>query len=144
MGILSDIFVATAEDAASYESIMVAEEEHPSDKYEVVHLKGLTTLEFGTLWAILLEQEWDAERHMLANLTHGDEGESWLDQFPSDFVGLLASLDDQRSRSAAAAWAETEEMGCEASDVAPILTDLKRLAKRAQSTGRGLYLWGSL
>jgi hypothetical protein len=140
MGLLTDIFVATPEDALKYESL--APGELPPGRFEVVNFKGLTDLEFGTLWAILAGEAFDMDRHALEALTPG--GETWLFGFPSAFVERLAGLGAADTTSAAAAWAATEELQWDPSETEEVLVELVRLARRSKSTSKGLYFWGSL
>jgi len=144
MGIRSDLFVATNSDALLYESMLEAKQATASGRCEIVHHSGLGSLEFGTLWAILAGVEWDVEQHMLQNLTAGDEGETWLDEFPSAYVTLLASINEQSAANAAEAWGKTEELQCPGKQLTPVVQDLGRLARLALAEKKGLYLWGSL
>jgi hypothetical protein len=60
-------------------------------------------------------------------------------------VSLLAALADSQLDKYAADWANTEELsGSSASDLRPIIIDLRRLAIACESPGRNMYLWGSL
>jgi hypothetical protein len=140
MGLLTDIFVATSEDALKYESLAAGE--LPPGRFEVVNFKGLTNLEFGTLWAILSGESFDLDRHALDALTPA--GESWLFGFPSALVELLAGLGASDTTSAAAAWAATEELQWDPSETEEVLVELMRLARRSRSASKGLYFWGSL
>jgi hypothetical protein len=147
MGILADFFVASPEDALRYESELHKvrdTSEMPGDRFERVEYKGFTGLELGMLWAIAVGEEWDLDRHMPANLDHGEEGETWLDEFPPELISVLASIRDQDVQSLAEAWGGTEELACEGSLLVPAIEDLRRLALSAQKQGKGMYLWGSL
>jgi hypothetical protein len=144
MGILADIFVATEDEALAYESSIDSDD---IEKYERVEFKGLTGLEFGTLWAILENEEWDVDVHMLEDVSYGDDGETWLMMFPDELISLLCSVENNNFESVLDQWAITEELqmsGWEPAEVGTVLKDLIRLAKTAQSSKRGLYLWGSL
>lgn len=144
MGILADIFVATEDEALAYESSIDSDD---IEKYERVEFKGLTGLEFGTLWAILENEEWDVDVHMLEDVSYGEDGETWLMMFPDELISLLCSVENNNFESVLDQWAITEELqmsGWEPAEVGTVLEDLIRLAKTAQSSKRGLYLWGSL
>jgi len=140
MGMLCDIFVSTPEMALRYESML--EEEKPRDDFVVAEWKGLTSLEFGTLWALIESKEFDPQRHGLEALS--GQGESWLYRFPSDLVNSLASLDSERLQAVSAAWAATEELQWPTEDAEEVLESLAKLAKLALKTGRGLFHWGCL
>jgi hypothetical protein len=147
MGILADIFVATPEAANDYAASQLRGRPAHIAKYQPAEYKGLTSLEFGTLWALIAGVEWDAKKHMLEEVSYGEGNESWLCRFPPPLVELLAGLSDPDMERYAAAWAQTEELamsGATAGDVRPIVVDLRRLALAAKSSGRGMYLWGSL
>jgi hypothetical protein len=144
MGIFADIFVASAEHAVEYESLFFAGKALPAKRYERVEYKNLMGLNFGILWAIIEGKEWDADRHMLENITHGEEGETWLERFPDEFTAALAAMDRETMERVTVAWAGTEELQWPPELLAPVTTDLKRLAALARGSGKGLYLWGSL
>ena len=145
MGILADLFVSTPEEAIAYEAaIGTAQIEK---RYERAEYKGLTGLEFGTLWAILEGKEWDVDKHMLEEIHFGPDGETWLMKFPAELIGLLISADAAKTEAALNSWAQTEELqmnGVTLEDVRPIFTDLVRLANIANTEQESLYLWGSL
>jgi hypothetical protein len=147
MGILADIFVATPEAANEYAASQLRGRPAHIAKYQPAEYKGLTALEFGTLWALIAEEGWDVNKHMLEELSYGAGNESWLCRFPPPLVGLLVGVTDVNIERYAAAWAQTEEMEMSAatlSDVRPIIVDLRRLAIAAQASGQDMYLWGSL
>lgn len=140
MGILADIFVATEDEALAYESAIGTED---IEKYERAEFKGLTDLEFGILWAILEKEEWDAEKHMLEEIDFNDE--AMLVQFSDELIALINAIDKQRFEIVLDEWLAGEELsGWQREDIRVVLNDLIRLAKSAESSKRGLYLWGSL
>lgn len=143
MGILADLFVADPKDAITYEALQLKGAITP-DKFDRAEFKGLTDLEFGTLWAILQNEEWNVKSHCLETISLEGQGETWLFRFPEPFLSRLSSLDSSEIGRAAKAWAATEELQCEPSDIEPVIRELARLAKAATRDGKGLYLWGSL
>jgi hypothetical protein len=144
MGMLADLFVASMEDALQYEGSPY-DETGTIEKYQRVEYKGLTGLEFGVLWAMLLGEEWDARRHMLTDVKFGEEGESWLHGFPSELVQLLGNLDDARLDAVASRWIGTEEMAnWRPQEAKQLLVDVRRLSRESLSSGNGLFLWGAL
>jgi hypothetical protein len=144
MGILADIFVASDDDASNYADFLLSEEGVPQDRFERVEYKGFTGLEFGKLWAIIANEKWDVSRHMTKNISNGRDGESWLDRFPTEMVAAFASLTSESVETLSVAWAGTDELNCEASDVEPVIEDLRRLSRLSIDSGKGMYLWGSL
>ena len=74
----------------------------------------------------------------------GDEGETWLEQFPAALVAVLADLEDARVSKIATAWGQTEEINSPGAELRPIVHDLRRLAVSARRFGKAMYLWGSL
>jgi hypothetical protein len=145
MGILADIFVASPDAASDYAASQLRGRAAHIAKYQPAEYKGLTSLEFGTLWALIAGEDWDVKKHMLEEISYGDGNESWLCRFPEPLVVLLAALTDAQVDKYAAAWSKTEEMsGSTASDLRPIIVDLRRMARASTSSGKDMYLWGSL
>lgn len=144
MGLLADFFVASTDDALTYEDSL-ADRTVIEQQYSPAAYRNLTGVEVGVLWALLTGEEWDVEKHQLATVQMGDGGETWLLQFPEGLIELLASMDEVALGSAAAVWAKTEELAYwEESAVHALLGDLCRLSRAAKSSGKGLFLWGSL
>lgn len=144
MGMLCDLFVNTREEALAYEKTTAGDRNARIARFSPVELKGLTTLEFGTLWAILTDETWDVDKHMLLDIAFGDGHESWLHQFQDEYVRVLSTLDAQAIESAADAWSKTEELSTSAANIRPVIEALVRLSRDATSRNLGLYMWGSL
>lgn len=142
MGILADVFVATPDDALRYEDVFM--DEGDMSPFERVEYNGFTSLEFGTLWAIVDGVEWDVARHTLSMVRAGDEGETWLERFPEDLVTSLAAVSEPSIAKIADAWGKTEELQCDGAELRPVIDDLRRLAQSSKRSGKGMYLWGSL
>jgi hypothetical protein len=104
----------------------------------------LLDLNFSILWALLEQREWDLQRDALEQVAMSDGGETWLFRFPAGLVDRLATLDAASATQAASRWAATEELNCPPEELVPVLQALVRLARNARSSGRELYLWGSL
>ena len=140
MGILADVFVSTPEDAANYEQSMLARtrDEH----FTYVEYKGVTSLEFGQLIAILEGVPFDQKTHEFS-LIWETEG-ALIEQFSSDAVSLLSSLTAESLISAAERWCEIEELRCSSEALEPILADLQRLARLARETDKGMYIYNSV
>lgn len=62
MGLLCDLFVNTRDEALAYESTTTQDRDIRLKRFSPFEFKGLTSLEFGTLWAILANEEWDVRR----------------------------------------------------------------------------------
>jgi len=142
MSILADFFVSLPEQALQYAS---SPETHAALKptLQPFEASRLTSLEMGTLWAIMDGAGYDPGTHVLEDVQWGEGNESWLHRFPDAFVALLAGLDERSKTAAAEAWAQTEELQCSPSDVQPVLAQLHGLADRQmRSNGESLYLWG--
>ena len=143
MGILADVFVSTPQDAEHYEELTADGDDPPSDRFDRVQYKRFTPLEFGTLWAVLEDCDWDPSRHMLEHISESN-AETWLEHFPPLLVEKLAGLTDAQLNKTARSWGKTEEIQCDGSELVPVLHDLRRLARSAIEKKRALFLWGSL
>ena len=144
MGLLSDFVVATPEDALRYESLLQDGKPLPPDRFWRAEWKNFTPLALQMLWAILRDEEWDLGRHQLEHVHHTGEGESWLERFPDELVHLISALDEATEGRVADTWARSAEVPGDSDELRPVLRDLKHLATDAQTSGRSLYLWGSL
>ena len=147
MGILADVFVATPPEAAVYEETLLRDVASAEAQYEPVHFYGLTDLNFSVLWALLLEEEWDLQRHALTTIRLEEPGETWLFQFPQPFCEKLAALSDEELRGVSEAWAASEELTLDrwtVDDVILVIERLRELSKRALNSDDDLFLWGSL
>ena len=101
-------------------------------------------MEFGTLWAILETLEWDPDRHELIDVDLEDDKDTWLAQFPDEYVELLAGLDEETVFDAAQEWSETEELMSSVDAMLPVVRALVELSNEAIAAKKGLYLWGAL
>ncbi|QEI06333.1 hypothetical protein FXN63_11190 [Pigmentiphaga aceris] len=144
MGLLCDLFTADHDAALAYAHKAAQGADNRSEGVSVREFKGLTSLEFGTLWAILEKQEWDVDRHMLIDVAFGEDNESWLHQFQNEYLRLLAALDAEGMQAAAQEWGASEELNCEAEAILPVVRALVELSGEALTQGKGLYMWGSL
>jgi len=134
VSLLTELFVATEADAKSYDQTS-------AERFSSAQFGGLTNLEFETLWAILLKEEWSAEKHALSQVAE-TEG-SWTFRFPPAYVAKLKELEPADISAAATEWAATEEISGAASDVAPVISELATLSKSV-GQGQGLFVWTSL
>ena len=137
MSVLADLYVSTPDKALEYDETQEAPEN------ERAQLKGLTYIEFSTLWAILEGKPWEDD-HMdsFESVMEKDHGERMIFRFPDSFVTLAAGLDEAAITSAAEEWAETDELeDWEPEDLTEMIEELRRVAGVAKSSKRGLYLW---
>jgi hypothetical protein len=144
MGILSDLFVATPEQAARYaERISELDNGDAITKLlKPLQLKSFTGLEMGTLWAILEGVTWNVDKHMLEDVQNDQCSGLW--RFPHELTRLLACANMAAMESACLAWADTDELQCSPSELLPVLRGIQALAVRASREGNSLYLWVSL
>ena len=135
MGILTELFVATDEEARSYDG-------DSADSFQSVQLGGLTNLEFETLWAILEGKEWSPDSHGLEEVRFTDD--MWTFKFPAAYVELLRKLDTKGVTAAAERWAATEEISCAPAEVEHVIVALVAIAGTIGDDNRSLFLWVSL
>jgi hypothetical protein len=71
---------------------------------------------------------------------------AWVWSLPTALQDALASSDDDRLRSAASAWVQTEEFAgqADASDAADALFALARMVRSGRDAGARLYCWVAL
>jgi hypothetical protein len=136
MGILADFFLAASDaDAAAYDG----ESRSPENR---IASKGITPLEASTLLASFQKTPWDVSlMDRFVEVSIVDEGEQLTHRLPDELVAFLAEGSPDEIAEAVKRWAATEEMGCSPSDVAPLIGDLVRLARRARKEKAALYLW---
>ncbi|WP_367870325.1 hypothetical protein [Luteolibacter sp. Populi] len=140
MSILAELYVATPDKALGYDEVQEAPEG------ERAELTGFTSIEFSTLWAILEGKAWE-EAYMDAfeTVLEKNGGERMISLFPGKLVELAAALDDARIAAAAEEWAATDELEhCEPEELGPVIEELRRVARVAKESGRGLYLWNCI
>lgn len=139
MSLLSDFYVASPDEAASYDT------NHNVHDSERAQFKGLTCEECASLWAILKSTEpTPNDSDAFESVLVVNDGQRLINRFPPEFVALLASLDEAASLAAATKWIQTGELAylsCEVSDALPIIEALSRLARIAKRSGKSLYLW---
>lgn len=139
----ADFIVADLDAAMSYDMFVRGQGSRPP-LVDILENGNLTGIEVTTLWAILEGVAWNADHHILPELLADGEGDSWLHEFPSDLVQLLAKIDEQSVLDAAKEWSATEELMCSPSDLVPGLRELSRLACVAREAKSSLFLWGAV
>lgn len=169
MGLLCELFVAKHGDALKFERRL---ETAAPPRYERTEAKGLLPIAFEVLWAVAERRPFDPHVHTLRDLyfwSHApsdlgrlrqrlavwkamalsllgrDVGTAWLHQFPRPFVARLAAMNDTEADEVAENWARTDDMKnvgiCYARET---LNSLRKLARYAEASRRGLYRWGSV
>ena len=140
MSILADLYVSTPDKALAYDEVQEAPEG------ERAELTGFTSIEFSTLWAIIEGKAWE-EAHMDAfeTVLEKNGGERMISLVPGKLVELAAALDDAGIAAAAEEWAQTDELEhCEPEELMTVIEELRRVARVAKESGRGLYLWNCI
>jgi hypothetical protein len=136
MSLLADLYISTPALAAAYDKNQNAPQE------DRAQYKGFTPLELSVLQSLIEGWEWDVSMmDSFTRILERDGGERLIHQLPDGFLERLASLDDAAVTAASEAWAQTEELACAPAGVRPAIADLRRLAQRARSSGRGVFLW---
>jgi hypothetical protein len=144
VGLLADFVVATPEDALQYAPLVQNGKPVPPDRFQRARYKNFTPLAVEMLWAILRHEQWDVRHHRLEHVSHTEGGESWLERFPDELVHRLSALNEADQNLVADAWARAKEVPGNTDELRPVLRDLRHLAAQAETSGRSLYLWGSL
>ncbi len=136
MGVLADFIVATEEEAMAYDGIATFPESHRAQ------YKRLTELELGTLYHILQGKQVDDHTlYEFEAINVVDGGEQLTTRLLPDLVERLRGASDGELKSVASLWGATEEIQCSGDEMLPLLEDLRRLAKLAQSESKDMYLW---
>lgn len=143
MSILAEFFVAPNNEAAAQYGADKDLESAAWPSEDQFDSGGLMQMHLELLWAILQDVEWDVEMADAFTPIRESE-EEWLVRLPDDLVNRLAQASPAELDDARAEWAEMEEMGCEPDDLLEVTRGLQKIARRAVSTERPLYLWGSL
>ncbi len=136
MGVLTDIYISTPDEALIYDS------EPRRFDGSSLSAKGVMDLELSTLWCIYTSEEWDVKiLERFKQLMSVDGGERIIFELPNELTSLLTATDERRMAEILPRWAATEELNADPSEIEPYLRDLIVLAKRASAEGKSLYLW---
>lgn len=142
MGVLSDLVVAGEGDASQILHTL-----NPSAELGGIDIKGIDAEKFAALHAIVSGrplEEVIGEYDPIA--WDSDEG-PWVFRISQELVVQLAQIGPGERARVAAKWAETEEFRFEdwdTRDVSAVLDEISKLAVRAASAGRAMFLWMSL
>ena len=138
MSNLAYFFVSTVEEAKTFDSL-----NSPDD--DVVESGGILPRHLEILWALFLGREWgDTISDEFEHIGGLADGSTWVVRFPSGFVDRLAGASPEELSSTRVAWAETEELAENPANLIDLMADLQKLAKNAESSGRSMFLAGSL
>lgn len=142
MGVLTDFVVASPKDAKR-----VGKSSCPSKDFKGLDAKGIDTVKLGTLYAILIGEQFDPSfmTDDALRFAASEEG-PWVFEVPSHFVELLAELKDKELKAAATKWAKTEEFSPKydnwpAAEVKQMLAKLVALCKQAVSEDKAVLMW---
>lgn len=136
MGVLSDLVVATEGDA-----LRIARTTNPAATFGGIDIKGIDSVKFGTLQAILTGSTFEELLHLYEPVCESDEG-PWVFRIPAAFVAKLAVLEGIPLERTAIQWAQTEELeGWDTSAVVQALHAICEFARRAAGSGQALFLW---
>ncbi len=138
MAIISDFFIAAAEEAAAYQRNSLPDS-------DVAYYGQITEMELGGLMAILHGEEWDPEIDYATEygfdiIHEWDAGQRILIHIPGTFLQDLIEIRDAELSEIADIWSATPEIQCYGEELEPVLRDLKRLAQSALSANKQLYL----
>jgi hypothetical protein len=111
-----------------------------------VQFKRIDHVKLATLAVMLTGTTFDEANDALAKpaLVHPKNDETGLHQLPAALTVAVAELTDDRLRSVATAWSETDEMqadGFEPSDCEQVLQALRQLASSCKSEQSLYLLW---
>lgn len=139
MGVLADFIVANEAEAAAYDGDRSIRDSHRAQ------YKSLTQIDLGTLYYITQGKEvGDDTVYDFKVILDVDREECLTTEFLPDLVSRLASADDQDLDAWAELWGQTEELQCAADEMLPVLKELRRLSKLAQTEAKSVYLWNCL
>ena len=136
MGVLANFIVANEGEAAAYDGDTSISDSH------CAYYKTFTEIELGTLYHITQGKEVDDDTlYDFKVIREVDGGERVTIELLPELVSRLASADDADLHAWAELWGQTEEIQCPADEMLPVLKDLRRLSKLAQTEAKSVYLW---
>jgi hypothetical protein len=144
MGVLSDFFIATDDEAQSFDA-----SSSPVNAFPTFQARRIDVVKLVLLQCAIDGSTFEAHLDLLDTLflrSESDDG-PWVLIVPIDIQKALASADDYQLDQYGIAWASTEEWisdGGKPGEVIACLKDLARLAKQAEKENRNIYLWVAL
>ncbi|HEX3658862.1 MAG TPA: hypothetical protein VHV55_23920 [Pirellulales bacterium] len=137
MGILTDVYVATPQTAAMYDT------DPRAFRDVTLEGKGIMEVELSILWALSRNEAWSLELcQQFEEVLSSDGGERIVLKLPDSLVTYLVESSEQAVEAVGVRWAATGEMSqFSQGQIQDYLGRLSALAKLARSDGRSLYLW---
>ena len=131
MSFYTDWFLADEGDAEAIAST-VTTEEHSSDDWPNLSMKGIGEIDLSSLWGIL-RGEPDSPDSATGDLLFQEGDEVFVCRVDPGFVEALAAVKPAAVKRIAAEWHKTEELAdWEAADVESVLRELVKFAGRAK------------
>jgi hypothetical protein len=130
-------------------------EQGPANHFPTVEAKSVDDVKITSLNAIATGRSYDVDDGSFDRIhpetplirDGGEEG-PWVFRLPAPLLSALGEADVTRLTEINEAWAQTEEWALEGvtdpDETRWLLTEVARLARDAQATGKGVYLWLSL
>lgn len=140
MGILTDYFIATRAEAQDMDADAL-----PISRFDCAQLKGVDSVVLAQLDVLVRELPF-TEAVDASELIHmaSEEG-PWVLSVPHELVERLAKMPDAETASLATRWIQCEELqGWTTEDAIFVLNQLRRLASKAVSSNKEMFLWVSL
>jgi hypothetical protein len=139
MGILTDYFAATAEEATACADHGPLDTQLPTAELKWVE----PAIILGRLWAAIDGADYDVDSYSGEDhLVAGDHEGPWLIRIKDACRDALAGIRDDQVTALAETWSTAEEWsGADASSLATIIPDLRDVARAACAPDRNLYVW---
>lgn len=138
VGVLTDYFVATADQAAA---LALRGPQH--GRLPAMQAKWILPMRLGALYAIIADLgEADPEVDEPVDVDRPDG--PWLTVIRDEVTAAIAAVSDESVASVGNAWAMTEEWQrdpASAEEVIAIVRELRKLAQHAGPPARRMYLW---
>ncbi len=138
MGILCDLVIGQKADGAR-----IAAMSSPATELGGLDLKGLDSVRFTSLHAIVSGCTFSEVLAIESPMTMASEEGPWVQTLPPEFVRALAALTAPQRRNAAEEWAATEEFALSGWSPEQVAIALDAIASLARQVGRGeaMFLW---
>jgi hypothetical protein len=137
MGVLTDFFVATEDEAAK-----LTEDDSHSELFDTYQSKGVDTVKIDLFYSALTGRPFKELCNCGEMINEISEDGPWIFRLPSDLVARLSSLDAKRIMLVSENLASTEDFeGWSPEDVSDVLGEISAIALRAQECSKNLYHW---
>ncbi len=135
MSFYTDWFLADEADAEAVASIATTEE-HSFDDWPHLSLRGIGDMELSSLWGIV-RGEPDSLDSATGDLLFQEAEEVFVARVVPAFIEALAAIKPAGIKRLAAEWNKSEELAdWDAAEVATVLRELVKFARRAQREGK--------